>query len=398
MNSGQKTAAGWITAVAVIIAVASYIFSMFVGVLDMVGSPDLGTNLTSFTGNLIVEIFLLAFETPVQTSVLAIVAVSMVIFVLSFAKAATANGGFRSGIRILLKGSRPRSLPNWLVMMPLAGSSLFVIVLALTLIQSGAGVSTGNLACPAGTPVSTCNLELFTSVITAPVAEEFGFRITPIGLAVAILVAIALGRHVARGSHVSTSTALRLFFSAFISPGYAKEKAGLLSVRTGGFKGISPTEWVMLFFTATVFGAYHILGGGGWGPGKFATAALSGFALGFVYLAYGAFADILLHWFFNFYFEVFAVNTPFNGIIMPIGDLFAYGALALGVWGIALGIYWVSKWKPSQLAAPTTANPWDPQNWGGPTGTRITFRVNALMPMFLRELWAREPAASRADL
>lgn len=393
MNSGQKTAAGWITAVAVTIAVASYIVSMFVGTLDIIVSPDLGTNLASFSGNLILEVFLLAFETPVQTNVLAIVVIAMVIFVMSFAKAATANGGFRSGVRILLKGSRPRSLPNWLALMPLAGSSLFIIVLVLTLIQSGAGVSTGTLACPAGTPTSTCNLELFTSIITAPVAEEFGFRITPIGLAVAILVAIALGRNTARGSHVSTSSALRLFFSAFISPGYAKEKAGLLSVRTGGLKGISPTEWVMLFFTATVFGAYHIFGGGGWGPGKFVTAALSGFALGLVYLAYGAFADILLHWFFNFYFVVFTVNTPFNGIIMPIGDSFVYGVLALGVWGIALGIYWISKWKPNQLAAPTSANPWDPQNWGGPTGARIIFWVNALPKMILRKLWARERAS-----
>src|SRR6266540_175939 len=343
MSYDLRSALGWITAIAVAISVATYFLSLVIGVAIVTTTP-LGSNLGTLTGTLFVEAFLLIFETPFQANALWLVVVSLVVFVISFIKAATANGGFLSGIRSLLPGSRPRTLPNWLAMMPIAGSSLFVIVLALALIQSIAGVSTGNLNCPVGTSPETCNAELFAGIVTAPVAEEIGFRITVIGLAVAILVAIKFGTGIALGSKIPISRQVATFFIALIAPGYAKEKSGLPSIRTNGLKGISVTEWVMLFITSAVFGGYHILGGGGWGPGKFITAALSGFALGIVYLAYGAFADILLHWFFNYYFEVFNDYTGFNGIFHSIGyPLVILGTLALGVWGILVAIYWVVK-------------------------------------------------------
>src|SRR5260370_7883151 len=89
--------------------------------------------------------------------------------------------------------------------------------------------------------------------------------------------------------------------AAFLSPGYAKEQAGLPSVRTSGLKGISKAEWVALLFTSLVFGAYHIISGAGWGPGKFLTPALSGFVLAIVYLSYGAYSPIFFPWFSNSY-------------------------------------------------------------------------------------------------
>ena len=108
-------------------------------------------------------------------------------------------------------------------------------------------------------------------------------------------------------------------------------------------------EWVALVFTSTVFGAYHILSGAGWGPGKFLTAALAGFVLGIVYLTYGAYADILLHWFFNFYLYSYSVFTGFNGVFVTFGDFAVLGTLALGVWGIIIGIKWSLEKKPQQI-------------------------------------------------
>ena len=357
MSYDLRSALGWITTIAVVVSVATYLLSLFLGAAIITSTP-LGSTIGTLTGPLVVEAFLLIFLIPVETNALWLVVLSVIVFVICFAKAATANGGFISGLRSLLPGSRPKTLPNWLAMMPIVGSSLFVVVLALALLQSSVGVSTGSLNCPSGVSQSTCDAELFASVVSAPVAEEIGFRITAIGLAIAILVAVKFGTDIAAGQNQPISRQVARFFIALIAPGYAKERSGLPSIRTSGLKGISVTEWVMLFFTSAVFGAYHILGGGGWGPGKFLTAALSGFALGIVYLAYGAFADILLHWFFNFYFIVFDDYSGLNGIFSSIGSpLIALGTLALGVWGIIIAIYWLSTWK-----TPATVQP----SWGIP--------------------------------
>jgi hypothetical protein len=338
MSYDLRSALGWITAIAVVISVGSYLLSLGVGIA-VIASTQLGAQLAALNGHLIVFAFLLPFRTPLEANGLWLVILSMIIFVVCFIKAASTNGGFISGLKLLLPGSRPRSLPNWLAIMPILGSSLFVIVLAVTLIQLGVGVSTGNLNCAPGTSPDVCAAELFAGIVSAPVAEEIGFRISPIGLVVAILVAVRLREGTAQTSGTGAKK-IMIFFSAFLSPGYAKEQSGLPSIATRGLKGISIAEWVFLFLTAAVFGAYHILGGGGWGPGKFLTAAMSGFALGVVYLAYGAFADILLHWFFNFYLYVFSVYMGFNGIFVVFGDFAVLGTLALGVWGIIVGVKW----------------------------------------------------------
>lgn len=347
MSPERRSAVGWITGIAAVIAAISYIIALPVGILDMIVSPDLGVNLANLNGHLGVYAFLLPFDTPLVVNVVPLIILSLVIFGICFAKAATSNGGFPAGISLLLRGSRPRTLPNWLAVMPLVASSLFVISILLFLIQNSVGVSTGNIACPPSVPLSQCNAFLFAGIIDAPVAEEFGFRISVLGLVVAILVAIRLRRSGTDGSTLTTSQEIRLFFASFLSPGYAKERAGIPSVRTHGLKGISKVEWIFLIITATIFGAYHIFGGGGWGPGKFAQAALTGFVLGFVYLAYGAFADILLHWFFNFYFEVYTnmFQTSFDSIRLTIGGLNSLGCVALGAWAMLLAIGWLVRRK-----------------------------------------------------
>src|SRR5438093_1265709 len=195
--------------------------------------------------------------------------------------------------------------------------------------------------------------QLLPSLALAPIAEEIGFRISVLGLITGVLVAVKFGHTIAHGAKVTNLSELGIFFSAFISPGYAKERAGLPSIRTSGLKGISISEWIFLFLTAIVFGAYHVLGGAGWGPGKFLTTALTGFALGLVYLAYGAYADILLHWFFDLNFYAFSVYQSFNGVFAIFGDLATLGAVALGVWGIIVGIYWYANRKPSPIIYPT---------------------------------------------
>jgi hypothetical protein len=286
----------------------------------------------------------------VSANSLFIVAICLVVFTVCFLEAFSANGGFLSGLRSVASGTTPRVLPNWLTVMPLLASALLLIDLLLTVLQDLFGVSTGML--------STTNPNvLIPSLALAPVAEEIGFRISVLGLVAGVLVAVKFGKNIAGGNPVKTTKELGIFFSAFLSPGYAKEKVGLPSIRTSGFKGISISEWIFLFLTSIIFGAYHVLGGGGWGPGKFLTAALSGFALGFVYLAYGAYADILLHWFFDLNFYVFGEYTAFNGVFVNFGNLATLGALALGVWGIIIGIYWLAN-RPSPTITPLSMHAW----------------------------------------
>lgn len=345
MSYDLRSALGWITAIAVFISVVTYFLSLLIGFV-LVTTTQLGSQLQGITGSLAIEAFLLIIPTSIPVNGWLLVVISLIIFAACFVKAATANGGFLSGLRILSLGSRPQTLPNWLAVMPLLGSSLFVVVLALTLIQNVGGVSTGSLN--ADNPAI-----LFASLTLSPVAEEIGFRVSAIGPVVAILVAIRLSRTSTAGMQRTPRNPIVVVLSAFLSPGHAKEQAGLPSVRTAGLKGISRAEWVALLFTSAVFGAYHIISGAGWGPGKFLTAALSGFVLGIVYLSYGAYADILLHWFFNFYLYAYSVYTGFNGGFIILGDLAALGTLALGVWGIIVGVKWLLE-KKRQPFAPTS--------------------------------------------
>jgi len=334
MSYDLRSALGWITVVAIVIAVSSYLISIALGVV-LITTGEVAVQLQSATSPILLWAYALPIITPPANSAL-IVAGALSIYAVCFLKAARSNGGFVPSLRNISKGSRPNSLPNWLALMPIVASGLLIVVLLLGILQDLFGVSTGSL--PTNDPTA-----LVSGLAVAPIAEEIGFRILVLGLVTGILVAMKIGRNVAKGAKMPVPLQIGTFFSALVSPGYAKERVGLLSVRTGGLKGIGISEWIFLGITSIVFGLYHILGPSGWGPGKFLTAALSGFSLGIVFLAYGAFADILLHWFFDFYF----LNLPgLSNIFQLSGDLFTLGALALGVWSIIMVISWLSNWNP----------------------------------------------------
>src|SRR5207253_6868740 len=108
--------------------------------------------------------------------------------------------------------------------MPLLSSSLLIVTVLLSILLNSSGVSVGSL--PATTPE-----ELFASVAYAPVAEEVGFRITPIGLLIVIrtLVPLHRGRGLTRAGPMTVAGRIAL---AFFSPDRAKEDAGLPSIGT----------------------------------------------------------------------------------------------------------------------------------------------------------------------
>jgi membrane protease YdiL (CAAX protease family) len=107
-----------------------------------------------------------------------------------------------------------------------------------------------------------------------------------------------------------------------LSPESAKVKMGYRNVTANGFfRGISPLEWALIILTSVVFGLAHYLLGGGWQVGKVSTAFLSGLVLGIMFVAYGAYAAILLHWFFNYYFTILDLaDSTYGGVFHGLSN------------------------------------------------------------------------------
>src|SRR6266849_4976318 len=61
------------------------------------------------------------------------------------------------------------------------------------------------------------------------------------------------------------------------------------------------------------------------------------------YLMYGAYASILLHWFFNVYFEAFALGSDLlGGVFVTIEGIIGLLTFIAGALGIGSGIIWLS--------------------------------------------------------
>jgi len=252
-----------------------------------------------------------------------------VIFVVCIVAAALSSGGLLRTVRDAL--SKPISVAktNFLYLMPLVATGLFAATILITAFQTTQGVQTGSLNFPA----QTSPYLILLNLAYAPVSEEFAFRITTIGIPLAAFLLI-IYRSDARMKGVKKRVGL--FLLVLFSPELAKSKLGYKTVAANGFiRGISPLEWALIMVSSFVFGIAHYIGGGGWEIGKVSTAALAGFVFAIMYVSYGAYADILLHWFFDYYFTILdmasttygAVFTGFENLVY-IGTLFA-GAVVL---------------------------------------------------------------------
>jgi len=189
---------------------------------------------------------------------------------------------------------------NNLLAMPVITSMLLVAIIALHYFQSQSGVPTGSL------PQSDPFLD-FLKVSRAPLVEEIIFRIIPIGSFLVIYLYIVGKR---TKPYFSWSQRLKTVILSVLQPEKAKEKIGLRTINERGlFRGMTWGEWIMVGFTAFLFGIAHYFGG--WGPGKISQAAMSGAVFALAYLYYGIQAPILLHWYFNYYFTVFDLSLNY---------------------------------------------------------------------------------------
>ncbi len=350
----------------------------------LLASTPIGQDLLKNQGTLVLGAFLIPIYTPFRINLLGGFLALFGIYVICFVAAVRSNGGFLTGLRGLFTGSTQQRVPNWLVVMPVASSALLLVVLAVTLVQSAVGVSTGSLP-----PLEPYKL-LYT-LAYAPPLEETMFRISTLGLLVALRVVwssaptpfggnvgtmpsfvsetrckncgaplnpkqgepVATCRYCGYAEVVGEAPASqprlspilrqrstpRLIVLSFLFPEKAKSEAGLPTLNSNGWRAFHWTEWLVLILTSVGFGVAHLLSNVGWEAGKVVTAALSGFALGLAYLSYGAYASILLHWFFNVYFEVYSLGSTFiGGAFVTVEVLVGLLVLASGAIGIVAGI------------------------------------------------------------
>jgi len=272
------------------------------------------------------EIFmLLPILLPVGISHGALFAAISLIFFLCIGAAAISKGGFMKSLRESLSKPISMAKTNFLYVMPIVGTGLLYATILISDFQATQGIQTGSLNFPA----QTSPYNILLNLAYAPIDEEFAFRITTIGipLAIFLLVAYRSDPHL-----VGVKKRIGFILLTLFSPELAKSRLGHKTVAANGLiHGISILEWILIAISSIVFGAAHYLGGSGWDIGKVSTAALAGFVFAIMYVSYGAYADILLHWYFDCYFTILEMaSTAYGGAFNAFATITEAVNLAVG--------------------------------------------------------------------
>jgi membrane protease YdiL (CAAX protease family) len=295
----------------------TYVITLVLGPVLFFSTKDGLTEAAHHLHQLPLDIFMLyTVYFPLGVSHGVLFAGIWVIFVVCLALAAISNGGFLRSVRDSLSKSISVAKTNFLYLMPLVATGLFTATILIEEFQTTQGIQTGNLNFPA----QTSQYLILLNLAYAPINEEFAFRITTIGIPLAIFLLISY-RSNPKLAHPKSRLGLLLL--TLFSPELAKSKLGCKTVGSDGIiRGISPLEWALILVSSLVFGLAHYLGGGGWEIGKVSTAFLAGLVFAIMYVSYGAYADILLHWFFNYYFTILDMaSTTYGGAFANFASL-----------------------------------------------------------------------------
>ena len=280
---------------------------------------------------------IISFYVPVMLPVGAVFLFLVGVFFLCLLAAWEFRESFHNVIRKV--SSRPirEMFNNFLVAMPIITSMLLVAVVLIISLQSFVGLPTERLV------TEPFPFREFFGLSLAVVIEEIGFRISPIGL---FLIIYVFDAYVQNKIVLSRKDRLKLLFTALVYPDRAKKTVNMRTVGDCGIRsGISRGEWVMIFLTAFAWGLVHFLSGS-WTVGKITSVFVDGLFFGLVYIAYGAYAPILLHWFFNYYSWVLFDEsaTIYYPYLLPISSLAAQMMFVVGIVGwIAFAIIGVKK-------------------------------------------------------
>src|SRR5487761_1142036 len=238
---------------------------------------------------------LFVFEVPVNFNLGQLFLFLWIIYVLLFA--AALNGPLRSVVGAIRESTK-KGVSAVFDNSHLGMLAVFSVVLwgtiLLELVQAAGGVSTGNLP-------PTDPLLQYVELSIAPLREEIGFRVIPIGV-VAFLIIISKGRW-------------KDGLMALWHPSKYLKKVD----STVEYKQHLPIMYLMIAISAALFGLAHVLLGAGWGIGKISEAAGAGVALGALYFKYGLPSTILLHWSIDVALQTVAIDqslAPYSGVIV----------------------------------------------------------------------------------
>jgi hypothetical protein len=138
---------------------------------------------------------------------------------------------------------------------------------------------------PVGSPFSGNDFLNFVGLALAPLREEFGFRVLLIGVAAMIVTLPRPG-----------TSALRTLWRPSVAYESVDDNTLALVV-----------IWAAGAFSASTFGACHVVcGGGGWDVGKLPEAVYGGVVLAYLYIRYGFHIAVLAHWGIDYLPSVFA--------------------------------------------------------------------------------------------
>ncbi len=213
---------------------------------------------------------------PVTAPIGALFAFLEVAYVLLFLAALRGGAPLASALSGGLKRGFEPLLSNDLVVAVVSIGFLAFTATAVDGIVSLGGVPVGGLNAP--------DLYLFASAATAPLVEEFGFRLCIVGLIAAL---VAAGRPNAGTLHI------------LWRPAAAYEGEAV-------FTGKAVAVWAAVAGSSVVFGLAHVASGSGWEVGKLPEAVYGGLVLGYLYAKKGIHIAILAHWGLDYLGSAFA--------------------------------------------------------------------------------------------
>jgi hypothetical protein len=358
MTESEKRRSDFEEILAVAIIVVSVFFAFTYFLTAVLGpaiffftSEGAATSVKHLVNGLPIWLFVvISFYIPVMPTVGEVFLFLATVFFLCLLAAWRFRQSFHKVIRKSSSLSISRLFDNFLVALPIITSMLLVAVFAIISLQSSAGY-------PTTPPEELQKLTPFDQIFQfsyAALIEEIGFRISPIGLFLIIRMFEARMRN---GINLSGRQRLELFFTALVYPDRAKRTVGLKTVSDFGIRGgISRGEWIMIFLTAFTWGLIHALFG--WSAGKFTSVFVDGLVFGLVYIAYGAYAPILLHWFFNYYLTIldYDFSMKYYPYLLPISFLAILLMFAIGIAGwigfAIIGVKKLLKMKTKQSMPP----------------------------------------------
>lgn len=313
--------------VTVIFLVASYFFSMLLGLASFFFTPeglDVGAVRLQYVPILL---FYLPVSIPIQPSVGMVFLAFWIVYAVSFAAAWKFRESFHGVLREAPSRSTKKLFSNCLFTLPFAASMTLIVVVVIHAIQESFGILPGQ------PPLPENPFETFFLLSYAPLVEEIGFRVCPIGV---FLIAYLFSARRERVVALPLSQRLKLLVLTVLFPDKAKRMVGIKTVNDFGVReGISLGEWIMVILTALIFGLLHYLNGGGWQVGKISSTTVQGLVLAFTYLLYGVQAPILLHWFFNYHFTAFELASDLHPNLFPAYLVVQMVTLVLGMLGCA---------------------------------------------------------------